>query len=103
MAIGSMALSATMQMMGNKNVSLFVGQWAPTFLIFGLSRTSSLNSSGPTGRKTPFKPYRGHLWRSPCARAWRPAVPGLRHLFLLADELTLSLSVIPHLQRSAMS
>ena len=36
MAVGSMAVSATMQMMGNRHVSLFVGQWAPTFLIFGL-------------------------------------------------------------------
>ena len=36
MAIGSMAASATMQIMGNKHGSLFVGQWAPTFLIFGL-------------------------------------------------------------------
>ena len=36
MAVGAMATSATFQMMGNKNVSLFIGQWAPTFLIFGL-------------------------------------------------------------------
>jgi hypothetical protein len=36
MAVGAMAVSATMQAMGNKHVSLFVGQWAPTFLIFGL-------------------------------------------------------------------
>src|SRR5687767_7859225 len=36
MAIGAMTVSATMQMIGNKHVSLFVGQWAPTFLIFGL-------------------------------------------------------------------
>ena len=36
MAIGSMAVSATMQMMGNKHGSVFVGQWAPTFLILGL-------------------------------------------------------------------
>ena len=36
MALGSMAVSATMQMMGNKHVSLFVGQWAPTFLILGV-------------------------------------------------------------------
>jgi hypothetical protein len=36
MAVGAMATSATLQMMGNKHVSLFVGQWAPTFLIFGL-------------------------------------------------------------------
>ena len=36
MAVGSMAVSATMQVMGNKQASLFVGQWAPAFLIFGL-------------------------------------------------------------------
>ena len=36
MAVGSMAVSATMQMMGNKHASVFVGQWAPTFLILGL-------------------------------------------------------------------
>ena len=36
MAIGAMTASATLQIMGNKHVSLFVGQWAPTFLIFGL-------------------------------------------------------------------
>lgn len=36
MAIGSMAVSATTQIMGQKHVSLFVGQWAPTFLILGL-------------------------------------------------------------------
>jgi hypothetical protein len=36
MAVGSIAVSATLQMMGNRHVSLFVGQWAPTFLILGL-------------------------------------------------------------------
>ena len=36
MAVGSMAVSATMQMVGNKHGSMFVGQWAPTFLILGL-------------------------------------------------------------------
>jgi hypothetical protein len=36
MAIGAMAASASLQAMGNKNASLFVGQWAPAFLIFGL-------------------------------------------------------------------
>ena len=36
MAVGSMAVSATMQIMGNKQGSLFVGQWAPAFLLFGL-------------------------------------------------------------------
>lgn len=36
MAVGAMTASATLQFMGNKHASLFVGQWAPTFLIFGL-------------------------------------------------------------------
>jgi hypothetical protein len=35
-AIGSMAVSATLHMMGRKANSVFVGQWAPTFLILGL-------------------------------------------------------------------
>ena len=35
-AVGAMAASATMQIMGNKQGSLFVGQWAPTLLIMGL-------------------------------------------------------------------
>ena len=32
----AMAASATLQAMGNKHISLFVGQWAPTLLILGL-------------------------------------------------------------------
>jgi hypothetical protein len=35
-AVGSIATSLTLQLMGNKHGSLFVGQWAPTFLILGL-------------------------------------------------------------------
>ncbi len=35
-AIGSMVVSASLQVMGNQKTSLFVGQWAPTFLILGL-------------------------------------------------------------------
>ena len=35
-AVGAMATSATLQMIGNRNASLFVGQWAPTLLIMGL-------------------------------------------------------------------
>jgi hypothetical protein len=35
-AVGAMSLSATLQLMGNRHASLFVGQWAPTLLIFGL-------------------------------------------------------------------
>ena len=36
LAIGAITVSATMQAIGNRHVSLFVGQWAPTFLILGL-------------------------------------------------------------------
>ena len=36
LAVGSMAASASFQMMGNKHASLFIGQWAPTLLILGL-------------------------------------------------------------------
>jgi hypothetical protein len=35
-AFGSMAGSLALQMTGKKEQSLFVGQWAPTFLILGL-------------------------------------------------------------------
>jgi hypothetical protein len=36
LAVGAMTASATFQMAGNKHVSLFVGQWAPTLLILGM-------------------------------------------------------------------
>lgn len=35
-AVASMTASASLQLMGNKNASVFVGQWAPTLLILGL-------------------------------------------------------------------
>lgn len=35
-AVASMGASLTLQCMGKRHTSLFVGQWAPTFLIFGL-------------------------------------------------------------------
>src|SRR3954453_6194617 len=35
-AVASMVTSATFQLMGKRHVSVFIGQWAPTFLIFGL-------------------------------------------------------------------
>jgi hypothetical protein len=35
-AVGSMIASATLQMMGQKHASVFVGQWAPSFLLFGI-------------------------------------------------------------------
>ena len=35
-ALGSIGLSALLQGSGKKNSSLFVGQWVPVFLMFGL-------------------------------------------------------------------
>lgn len=35
-AMGAIAGSLTFHMMGNRHTGLFVGQWAPTFLILGL-------------------------------------------------------------------
>ena len=35
-ALGSIGGSLCLQMMGKQHESLFVGQWAPTFLILGL-------------------------------------------------------------------
>jgi hypothetical protein len=35
-AVGSMAASASLQIAGKREVSNFIGQWAPTLLIFGL-------------------------------------------------------------------
>ena len=36
LAIGSMALSAALKLMGKDDWALFVGQWAPSFLIIGV-------------------------------------------------------------------
>lgn len=36
LAVGAISTSATLQIMGNKQASIFVGQWAPTLLILGL-------------------------------------------------------------------
>jgi len=35
-AIASMAASASLHLLGNRHTSVFVGQWAPTFLILGV-------------------------------------------------------------------
>jgi hypothetical protein len=36
LALGSMGVSLTLQLMGRKPKSLFIGQWAPSFLLLGL-------------------------------------------------------------------
>jgi hypothetical protein len=35
-AIGTMAISLTLQLMGKKKLSLFIGQWPAPFLLFGV-------------------------------------------------------------------
>jgi hypothetical protein len=35
-ALGSIGLSLTFKIIGKRNNALFVGQWAPTFLLLGL-------------------------------------------------------------------
>jgi hypothetical protein len=35
-AVGAIATSLTLKVMGQRHNALFVGQWAPTFLILGL-------------------------------------------------------------------
>lgn len=36
LAVGSITGSAALQLIGNRHASLFVGQWAPTFLLLGV-------------------------------------------------------------------
>ena len=36
LAIGSMAVSASLQIGGSKHAAIFVGQWAPSFLLLGV-------------------------------------------------------------------
>lgn len=36
LALGSMGVSFTLQLLGQKHRSLFIGQWAPSFLLFGI-------------------------------------------------------------------
>jgi len=35
-AVGAISTSLTLRILGKEHASLFVGQWAPTFLILGL-------------------------------------------------------------------
>ena len=36
LAVASMGASAVLQLSGNRHAGLFVGQWAPSFLLFGI-------------------------------------------------------------------
>ena len=35
-AVGAMAVSLTLKLAGKKSLALFIGQWAPSFLLFGI-------------------------------------------------------------------
>jgi hypothetical protein len=35
-SIGSMLISLTLQIAGRRKTSVFIGQWAPSFLLFGI-------------------------------------------------------------------
>lgn len=49
-ALGAMAVSAALQVMGRHHFSLFVGQWAPAFLIMGLyNKLVKVAGSGRSG------------------------------------------------------
>lgn len=52
LAVGSIAASATLQTMGNRNASLFVGQWVPSFLLLGVYNklVKQLGSDGTDSR-----------------------------------------------------
>jgi hypothetical protein len=53
-AIGSIAASATLLLTGNKTGSVFVGQWAPTFLSLGLyNKLVKQLGSDPTDTRAP--------------------------------------------------
>ncbi len=36
LALGSIGLSASFKLMNKNDMALFIGQWPPTFLLFGL-------------------------------------------------------------------
>jgi len=49
---GSIACSLLLQLSGRKHESLFVGQWAPTFLILGLyNKLVKVAGSDPADRQ----------------------------------------------------
>jgi hypothetical protein len=50
-ALGSMGVSAVLQMMGKKQASLFVGDWVAPFLLFGVyNKIVKLQGSDKTDR-----------------------------------------------------
>ena len=69
-ALGSMATSATLKIMGKKHTALFVGQWAAPFLLLGIynklvkvegsdkqSKGRGVNSSSQTTEQHPISDY----------------------------------------------
>jgi hypothetical protein len=60
-AIGSMAVSAALKLTGNDKTALFIGQWAPSFLILGLYnklvKMEGFNKDKDAKDKTPSSRY----------------------------------------------
>ncbi len=51
-ALGSMVVSAAFQLAGNQKTSLFIGQWAPSFLLMGLYN-KIVKVAGSDGQSAP--------------------------------------------------
>ncbi len=50
-ALGSIGLSLSLKVLGRRHDALFVGQWAPTFLLLGIyNKLVKLHGSDPTDR-----------------------------------------------------
>lgn len=51
-AVGSMAVSAAMKLMGRNHEALFIGQWAPSFLLLGIyNKIVKVEGSDITSKK----------------------------------------------------
>jgi hypothetical protein len=68
LALGAMAVSATLQAWNKKHESMFVGQWAAPFLLLGIYN-KLVKQHGSDGKK--FGSDRGYA--SPAETSYRPA------------------------------
>lgn len=56
-AFASIGLSLALKLTGNTHKALFVGQWAPTFLLLGIyNKLVKLHGSDQTGKPDPAAP-----------------------------------------------
>ncbi len=61
LAVGAMAVSATLMMLGRKKWANFVGQWAPTILILGTYNKLVKTFSAPYSEEQRVQPRRPRL------------------------------------------